>query len=246
MIPDYIEPRVAILSQLRRMESGSKAAGLPELPSPVTHAEGASLAKLFGSKLEEISGSCDILDRAADVADRIVELAKDWNAEDGDATADAADPQPIEVLSWRPKELPLDGLKGFLKDSGISLLVPDDLHDESWRARAARPSIGLTSVDAAFASTGSLVLAPGHGRSRAASLLPLRHLAIVPMSRIHPTFEAWLATLRREERLSSYLRVSGQIAFITGPSKSADIEQILTLGVHGPRTVHALVFDDTR
>ena len=176
MIPDYIEPREAILSQLRGMESGSKPARLPDRPTPVTHAEGdvRSLAKLLGSKLEGISGSCDILDRATDVAGRIVELVKDWSAEDGDATVETADPQPIEVLSWSPKELPLEGLKGFLKDSGISLLVPDDLHNESWRARAARPSIGLTGVDAAFASTGSLVLAPGRGRSRAASRLVLR------------------------------------------------------------------------
>ncbi len=103
----------------------------------------------------------------------------------------------------------------------------------------------MTSADAAFASTGSIVLASGRGKSRAASLLPLRHLVLVPMSRIHPTVEAWLRTLRHDQALGSFLRVSGQIVFITGPSKSADIELNLTLGVHGPRVVHALIFDDT-
>ncbi len=105
--------------------------------------------------------------------------------------------------------------------------------------------IGLTSVDAAFASTGSVALAPGPGRSRAASLLPLRHIMLVPLSRIYPTVEDWLRFLRQAGRLSDLLQRSAQIVFVTGPSKSADIELILALGVHGPQVVHAVVFDDT-
>ena len=101
-----------------------------------------------------------------------------------------------------------------------------------------------TGVEAAFANTGSVVLTPAPGRSRIASLLPLHHLILVPLSKIYPTFEDWLAKLRKEGHLETFVRESGQIAFITGPSKSADIELNLTLGVHGPKVVHAIVFDD--
>jgi L-lactate dehydrogenase complex protein LldG len=243
MIYDSMEARDEILARLRRALSGprpifrelSDPSPPPGTPTAVTHADGdrRSLAKGFGAKLEEVSGSYEILEDAAEACERLVQLVKDWSAEDDE-----------EVLGWASRALPIENLGNLLEESGISLFIPEDLHDESTRARAARANIGLTSADAAFASTGSIVVASGRGKSRAASLLPLRHLVLVPMSRIHPTVEAWLRTLRHDQVLGSFLRVSGQIVFITGPSKSADIELNLTLGVHGPRVVHALIFDD--
>jgi L-lactate dehydrogenase complex protein LldG len=150
------------------------------------------------------------------------------------------------LLSWAPSELPIPELRSQLEKHGVSLFVPTDMHEADARERAATLPIGLTGVDAAFAGTGSLVLVPGPGRSRAASLLPLHHIALVPKSRIHATFESWLAGLRSEGRLESLFREHAQLAFVTGPSKSADIELNLTLGVHGPRDVHAVVFEDGR
>jgi L-lactate dehydrogenase complex protein LldG len=120
------------------------------------------------------------------------------------------------------------------------------MNDEGERRQAAALSVGLTGIDAAFAGTGSMVLVPGPGKSRAASLLPLHHIALVPVSKIFPTLESWLASLRSEGSLERLFRNHAQLAFITGPSKSADIELNLTLGVHGPRDVHAIVFDDRR
>jgi L-lactate dehydrogenase complex protein LldG len=89
-----------------------------------------------------------------------------------------------------------------------------------------------------------MVLVPGAGKSRVASLLPLHHIALVPGSKIYSNLESWLAALRDEGRIEDSFRNNSQLAFITGPSKSADIELNLTLGVHGPRDVHAIVFDD--
>ncbi|MCB0161848.1 MAG: LUD domain-containing protein, partial [Caldilineaceae bacterium] len=84
----------------------------------------------------------------------------------------------------------------------------------------------------------------GPGRNRAASLLPIRHIALIPTSRLYPTMEAWLAELRADGRLVDTLRQSANWSMITGPSKSADIGGELTLGVHGPKFVHAILFDD--
>jgi len=147
-------------------------------------------------------------------------------------------------LSWAPTELPTPNLRVRLDQHGLSLFVPGDLHDADERAHASTLSVGLTGVGAAFAGTGSMALIHGPGKSRAASLLPLHHIALVPFSKLHATFESWLATLRSAGTLDEVLRAHAQVAFVTGPSKSADIELNLTLGVHGPRDVHAIVFDD--
>ena len=211
------------------------ASAPPKVPMTVTYAEGdgQTLAAMFGAKLKELQGSFEIVDRATDVADRIIARINQHDA--GNSTP---------VLAWAAGEIPVPGLEQRLTESGIDILVPSDLHDRKLRAHAARATTGITGVDAAFASTGSVMLASGPGKSRAASLLPLHHLVIVPITRIYPTFEHWLRSMRQLKRLETLLRENGQISFVTGPSKSADIELNLTLGVHGPKTVHALVFDD--
>jgi len=211
----------------------------------VTRAEGdpLTLAKIFGEKLEAVSGSYEIVSDRSIVRARLLKRIRSWEAE-SDQPQDSNGPKSQEILSWDPDELPLPGIGQYLTDAGIELFVPNDLRAESDRKRASAAAIGLTGVDAALAGTGSVVLAPTTGRSRVASLLPYRHIALIPMSAIYPTVESWLAALREQGRLGDFVRDSAQLAFITGPSKSADIELNLTLGVHGPKQIHAIVFDD--
>ena len=242
--------RAAMLDRLRqalagpatpfRASRGHPQPSLPDVLMSVTEAAGGprDLAAVFRTSLEVVLGSCEIVDRGADVAAHVVRQIERWRDDSEDSLLfDAA-------LSWAPDQIPVPDLEPRLAASGIALVIPTDLHDEESRARSAGLSVGITGADAAFATTGSLALASGPGKSRVASLLPLHHLAVVPMSRIYPTFEAWLAELRREHRLPSFVRESGQLVFVTGPSKSADIELNLTLGVHGPKAVHVVVFDD--
>ncbi len=222
-----------------------------EAPRPaalmrVTEARGdrLELAARFGESLLVVSGSCEIVDQATEVAGRAAERIRAWNAEDGPGDDPGSGRRNIEVLSWAPDELTPPELGPRLERAGIRLVVPEDLHDRNGRYQAAALRVGLTGVDAAIASTGSAVMAAGPGRSRAASLLPTHHLMIVPSSRIYPTVEDWFAELRRGGHHDEWLRRTGQIVLISGPSKSADIELNLTLGVHGPRVVHAIVYDD--
>ena len=213
----------------------------PGIPTAVTKAPGdkLTLAEHFGRKLEEALGSYEVVGNARDAAQHVVRRIERWRHEAGGEPG-----WPDEVLGWQPSEIGLPDLAAHLASAGFSIAVPTDLHDDQRRGQAASAEIGITGVDAAFAGTGSVALRSGTGKSRSASLLPMHHLVIVPMSRLYPTVEDWLASLRRTGRIDSFVRQAGQIVFVTGPSKSADIELQLTVGVHGPRTTHAVVYDD--
>ncbi|MBM4016325.1 MAG: lactate utilization protein C, partial [Planctomycetes bacterium] len=92
----------------------------------------------------------------------------------------------------------------------------------------ATAEVGLTGCDAAVAETGSLLLASTPERPRTASMLPHCHIAVVGTADLHATLHGALAAVRAVHPRASALHQ------ITGPSRSADIELQLTLGVHGP------------
>jgi L-lactate dehydrogenase complex protein LldG len=100
-------------------------------------------------------------------------------------------------------------------------------------AQAAR--IGISQVEWAIAATGTLVMDAAPVERRLVSTLPVIHLAIVPTRGIQPDMAAVLARLTPEE--------CGYISMITGPSRTADIERVLTIGVHGPSRL-VIVFVD--
>jgi L-lactate dehydrogenase complex protein LldG len=243
------EARAWILGRLREGLADPLAAfkvpGPPDSregpPTPITHADGdrRALAERFGSSLDAVLGSHERVESAHDAVERVaahVQALRETGSAEGLTFARA--------LSWSPDALGVPGLGERLARDGVELSVPDDLQDPAERQEAAGIAVGITSVDAALASTGTLVMGADAGRSRAASLLPLHHIVLVPTSRIHATAESWIASLRADGRLDETLRDGSQLTFVTGPSKSADIELTLTLGVHGPRTVHAVVYHD--
>ena len=95
------------------------------------------------------------------------------------------------------------------------------------RAFCAAADIGLSLADAALAETGSVVISSGPGKSRLAILLPPVHIAIVPPGRITTDLFTWTAS-RTGPRPAN-------LTLISGPSKTADIEQTMAIGVHGPK-----------
>jgi L-lactate dehydrogenase complex protein LldG len=102
---------------------------------------------------------------------------------------------------------------------------------------AAGAQLGVTGAALGIASTGSLVLASGPSGGRTASLLPRGHLCVVRESRL-------VATTRDAVRWVGAEGDSSNIVFVTGPSRSADIEQLLVTGVHGPMTVDVVLLGD--
>jgi len=98
--------------------------------------------------------------------------------------------------------------------------------------------LGVTGVDYAIAETGSVAITAGKGVSRLISLLPPVHVAVVRPSQILPSLDE-LFTIRRNDFLETGSLDYANI--ISGPSRSADIEQTLIKGMHGPREVHMIV-----
>ena len=104
------------------------------------------------------------------------------------------------------------------------------------RAANADDAVGVTGAFAAIAETGTLVLASGPDTPATVSLLPETHIAMVPAARIVAHMEdAW--TLARAE----FRQLPRAINFVSGPSRTADIDQTIALGAHGPYRVHIVV-----
>ena len=129
--------------------------------------------------------------------------------------------------------------------TGMGIIVTEVAHSEgrsreSLRERVAMSGMGITGVDYAIAETGSAVIVPRKGLGRLVSLVPPVHVALVRPEDVIESLDD-LFLLRRLE----YMRNGGDkgpyLNFITGPSRTADIEQTIVVGVHGPKEVHMLL-----
>ena len=105
-------------------------------------------------------------------------------------------------------------------------------------AREARDTdlVGITGAFCGIAETGTLMLLSGPRTPGATSLVPETHVAIVRAARIVRAMEDAWALLRNEHRV-----MPRSVNFISGPSRTADIEQTLVLGAHGPYRVHIVL-----
>lgn len=95
--------------------------------------------------------------------------------------------------------------------------------------------VGITTAQAAIAETGTLVLDSARERHRLVSLVPPVHIAIIDASSIFQTLGEALAFIHQNGDISP------AVTFITGPSRTADIELTLAIGVHGPQELHVIV-----
>lgn len=107
---------------------------------------------------------------------------------------------------------------------------------EVTRERAAQAKIGISDMSFAVADTGSLVQDQAAPDQRLASALTGIHIALVPSDNIVADKAALFTRINP--------KTSRYIAFITGPSRTADIERVLTIGVHGPERLIILFVDE--
>jgi L-lactate dehydrogenase complex protein LldG len=143
------------------------------------------------------------------------------------------------------------------KNAGGDVLVPDFptarrfglvqalieagcvLVDAASRQEAPRAVAGVTGANFAIADTGTLVLESTAEAVRMSTTLPERHFVLLDPRKIVADGAAAVPWMRRmhQERPQAFL------AWITGPSRTADIERVLTIGVHGPRELHVLLVE---
>lgn len=100
--------------------------------------------------------------------------------------------------------------------------------------------VGITGCFAAVAETGTLAMLSGPDTPASMALLPETHIAVVPESRILAHMEDVFALLRHERGAPPRA-----LNFISGPSRTADIEQTLVIGAHGPYRVHLILLTDS-
>ena len=124
-------------------------------------------------------------------------------------------------------------LETFCSAAGLSFLHPP------LRNHLTDIHTALTHADWAIAETGTLVLNSASEDLRIATMLSETHVAWIPASRILP--DAAALSDRLVETMKS---PPGYMSFITGASRTADIERVLAIGVHGPQTLHILIMEE--
>jgi len=128
------------------------------------------------------------------------------------------------IQSWRSNQF-IETLLSDLENAGIKITHSPD----------PEIIVGLTAATAAIAETGSLILTSGSDRPLTASLLPNIHLAILNKDDIMPDL--------KQAFLLNSIRAASSTVLISGPSRTADIEMTLTVGVHGPGQLYVFCLE---
>ncbi len=187
---------------------------------PVTRLDDPDLVARFRAEVERLKGALHTPASDQAAIDLVLELV-------------GGDPA---VIAW--ERLPLPGLTDALAKRNVKVIIPrargERRRDELMNAEPIR--VGITGADAAFATTGTLALVTDEAQGRITSLVPPVHIALLRRERLFPRLEDWITVEGR-----AAVARSSSVAFVTGPSRTGDIEMQTILGVHGPGVVHIIL-----
>lgn len=204
------------------------AAAAPHAAPDFVHPAHADPVAQFAAEIVRLEGYAY---RVADTAAALTQLA---------ALLDQF--SSSDLIGWDADQIGLAGLSDLLAARG-QRLVPVDLHQPQRQAAllALEPlGVCISGVDLAIAESGSLLLRHGPGRPRVASLLAPCHIAVVFTHQIVRGLGAALGVLQTRYGTELF-GPTANLTFITGPSRTADIEMTLSLGIHGPPQLHVLI-----
>ena len=187
------------------------------LPSPP-----ANIIDLFKQNLEAVDGRCIVANGEAEIAATLTQIIS-----------------ALQTTKLRAQRIALSDAPELVRLMHLTDLEIEELGITPNASEIFGFDVGITTAQAAVAETGTLVLDSVHERHRLVSLVPPVHIAIIGASTICATLSESLATLQNGKELSP------AVTFITGPSRTADIELTLTIGVHGPQELYVIVDKST-
>ena len=211
--------RDAILGKVR--EALGRRAGASPAPIPATARTAARTAGAPEAEIEQLLAEVRKLSGQAQ------------RLPDRDALAAAlAELVRVEAVKratlWSTPDLDAWNVAGTLRALGVKIVSP-----LAGKRAVAECELGVTGVDCALSETGTLVLRSDRERPRVVSLLPRVHLALLTPQALRSDLHQVFAEIRN----TSYA------VLVTGPSRTADIELTLTLGVHGPKALYVWMLD---
>ena len=189
----------------------------PGLVSPVV-TDATPVVDLFKASLEEVDGHCLIVHDETQLVHALTEIMRNL------------------------RQTKLSSLRVAVSDSAevrrLTELIALDLDEVAVTPSAADVfsfDIGISGAQAGIAETGTLLLDSSRERHRLVSLVPPVHIAILDASQIVSSLGDALSLMRQDEPVSPI------VTLVTGPSRTADIELTLTIGVHGPQELYVVI-----
>lgn len=179
-----------------------------------TTSTGTELVEMFRENLEAVGGKCSVVNGLSEALEYVREIIE------------AEKPGRVAISDSFLLETIKDNLPGEIEI--LELASKEDLFG---------CDIGITGAQWGIAETGTLVLESNEERNRLASLVPPVHIAVVEAKNIRQRMSDILTLVSGGE-------FSRAVTFITGPSRTSDIELTLAIGVHGPRELHVIIVSD--
>jgi L-lactate dehydrogenase complex protein LldG len=190
------------------------------LKNPVILSKKPSLAlvELFKSHLDAVGGHCIITQSDAEISQALTRIISS-----------------LQKTNLRAQRIAISDMPDVERLLYLTDLEIEELAVAPNASDIFSFDVGISTAQAAIAETGTLVLDSVQERHRLVSLVPPVHIAIVNASRIYETLSEALAFLREGKEISP------AVTFITGPSRTADIELTLAIGVHGPQELYVII-----
>jgi L-lactate dehydrogenase complex protein LldG len=226
--------REQILSTLRTSLASSRpwladeAAKAPHDPPPFVLPAADDLSAQFAAELTKLEGKLYAVADSEEALESIAGLFAERSAR--------------QALAWDLGQIALPGLDALLAERGVALL-DSNVRGPGRQAQlqTLEPApVCLSGVACAIAESGTLVMRHGPGRPRLASLLAPAHIAVVRSEQLVRGLGEALTRLRAEHGAKLFDETSN-LTLISGPSRTADIEMTLSLGIHGPPELHVVL-----